>query len=144
LRPYFPRPVDERQIIPHTSVTAGACDLDQAAFDMNVMDYDFHLFTEAGTGLDSVLYGSGPTGYRLAQIEPRPEGLAPHSLEVTVSAQPAPNLSVAEAVDRMTVWDRPFLFFLDGEKGRGALLYHRYDGHYGLITPPGPATGGEV
>jgi hypothetical protein len=24
---------------------------------------------------------------------------------------------------------------LDGERGRGALLYHRYDGHYGLITP---------
>jgi ribosome-associated translation inhibitor RaiA len=144
LRPYFPRPVDERQIVPHTSVTAGACDLDQAAFDMDVMDYDFHLFTEAGTGLDSVLYRAGPTGYRLAQAESRPEGLAPHTLEVTVSEQPAPVLSVAEAVDRMTVWDRPFLFFVDGDKGRGALLYHRYDGHYGLVTPAGLATGEEV
>ena len=35
----------------------------------------------------------------------------------------------------MAVWHQPFLFFLDPEQGRGALLYHRIDGHYGLITP---------
>ncbi|MGZ4506092.1 MAG: ribosome hibernation promotion factor [Blastococcus sp.] len=144
LLPYFPRPADERQIIPHTSVTAAPCDLDQAAFDMNVMDYDFHLFTEAGTGLDSVLYRAGPTGYRLAQVDPRPADMAPHSLEVTVSEQPAPTLSTAEAVDRMAVWDRPFLFFLDGDRGQGALLYHRYDGHYGLVNPAQPSHGGAV
>jgi hypothetical protein len=31
--------------------------------------------------------------------------------------------------------DLPFLFFVDAERGRGAVLYHRYDGHYGLIAP---------
>ena len=41
----------------------------------------------------------------------------------------------------MAVWDQPFLFFLDPEQGRGALLYHRYDGHYGLITPTEPSHG---
>jgi hypothetical protein len=41
----------------------------------------------------------------------------------------------------MAAWEQPFLFFLDRERNRGALLYHRYDGHYGLIAPPGPATG---
>jgi ribosome-associated translation inhibitor RaiA len=30
---------------------------------------------------------------------------------------------------------RPPWFFLDGERGRGAVLYNRYDGHYGLINP---------
>ena len=25
--------------------------------------------------------------------------------------------------------------FLDGDRGQGAVLYHRYDGHYGLISP---------
>lgn len=30
---------------------------------------------------------------------------------------------------------QPFVFYLDRERRRGALLYHRYDGHYGLITP---------
>ena len=144
LRPYFPRPAEERQTIPHTSVTATPCDLDEAAFDMDVMDYDFHLFTEVGTGLDSVLYRGGPTALRLAQVDPRPGDLASHSLEVTVSEQPAPLLSVAEAEERMAVWDRPFLFFLDGDRGQGALLYHRYDGHYGLVNPAQPSRGGVV
>jgi len=29
-----------------------------------------HLFTEKGTNTDSVLYRAGPTGYRLAQVNP--------------------------------------------------------------------------
>jgi len=31
--------------------------------------------------------------------------------------------------------DQPFLFFADSQTGRGNLMYHRYDGHYGLIGP---------
>lgn len=134
--PYFPRAVEEREIIRHKSYTLARCDVDEAAFDMESMDYDFHLFTELGTGQDSVLYHAEPGGaYRLAQLEPHPDDLARHALELTVSAQPAPSLSMREAIDWMAVWDRPFLFFCDAERGRGALLYHRYDGHYGLITP---------
>lgn len=64
-----------------------------------------------------------------------PGVLAGHAVVLTVSRQPAPLLTTAEAVDRMARWDRPFLFFLDADRGRGAVLYHRYDGHYGLITP---------
>lgn len=142
--PYFPRPVDEREIVRHKSVTPVSCDLDEAAFDMETMDYAFHLFTEVGSGQDSVLYRDGETGYRVAQVEPKPEALAPHTLPVTVSAHRAPLLSTTEAVARMATWDRPFLFFLDGERGQGAVLYHRYDGHYGLIAPAEPSRGGEV
>lgn len=133
--PHFPRPPEDRQIIRHKSYALSQFGIDEAAFDMETMDYDFHLFTEVGTGQDSVLYRDGPTGYRLAQAEPHLEALAPHALPVTVSEQPAPVLSTDEAVERMAAMDTPFLFYLDGERGRGALLYHRYDGHYGLITP---------
>jgi ribosome-associated translation inhibitor RaiA len=132
--PYFPRLAEEREVIRHKSFTLARCDIDEAALDMEAMDYDFHLFTERGTGQDSVLYRAGPQNYRLAQVSPHPQALARHSLPLTVSKQPAPVLSVPEAVERMAVWDRPFLFFLDAERGRGAVLYHRYDGHYGLIT----------
>jgi hypothetical protein len=68
-------------------------------------------------------------------VEPHPEALARHALAVTVSEQPAPLLSTDEAVQRMAAVDYPFLFYLGGERGRGALLCHRKDGHYGLITP---------
>lgn len=134
--PYFPRPPEEREIVRHKSVTPARCGIDEAVADMNDLDYDVHLFTEAGTQQDSVLYRSGPTGYRLAQVVPQPEALlAPHAEQVTISDSPAPQYSVQEATARMAVWEQPFLFFQDTERGRGALLYHRYDGHYGLVEP---------
>lgn len=142
--PYYPRPADERQVIRHKSVTPARCDLDEAAYELDALDYAFHLFTEEGSGQDSVVYRGGPTGYRLAQVDPHPEALAPHTVPVTVSEQRAPLLSSREAVERMAAWDQPFLFFLDGDRGQGAVLYHRYDGHYGLITPAEPGRGGEV
>ena len=134
--PYFPRPPEDREIVRHKSVTPARCGLDDAAADMDDLGYDFHLFTEAGTRQDSVLYRSGPAGYRMAQVVPQPPtALSPHTLPLTVSSSPAPRLSVPEAVARMAVWDRPFLFFLNAERDRGAVLYHRYDGHYGLVEP---------
>lgn len=133
---YFPRPEAEREIVRHKTFTMARCTLDDAALDMNLLGYDFHLFTESGTGQDSVLYRAGATGYRLAQLTPPKRGqLAVHLLPVTVSTQPAPQLNTREAVDRLNLTGLPFLFFLDAERGRGGVLYRRYDGHYGLITP---------
>ena len=48
---------------------------------------------------------------------------------------PAPGLTVAEATARLEAAGQSFLFFVNPETGRGNLLYHRYDGHYGLIEP---------
>lgn len=140
--PYFPRAAEDREIVRRKSVPVARCGIDQAAADMADLDYGFHLFTEAGTGQDSVLYRSGPTGYRVAQLLPEPEALlAAHTLPVTISERPAPRLSVEEAAARMAADQRPFLFFRDQERGRGALLYHRYDGHYGLVEPTGTGEG---
>ncbi|WP_020661535.1 ribosome hibernation promotion factor [Amycolatopsis benzoatilytica] len=133
---WYPRLEGEREIVRHKSYTPVHCTIDDAARDMGLLDYDFHLFTESGTGRDSVLYRAGDTGYRLAQLTPPgAHELAPFQLPVTISEQPAPLLSTDEAVTRLGLLDLPFLFFLDSDRGRGAVLYHRYDGHYGLITP---------
>ena len=42
---------------------------------------------------------------------------------------------MAEAVERLDVDVEPFVFFVEPESGRGNVVYRRYDGHYGLITP---------
>lgn len=96
---------------------------------METLDHDFHLSTEIRSDQDSVLYRDGSTDFRLAQVLPDPDQLARHALPVTVSGQPAPLLSTDEAIQRMASIDRPFLFDLDGERCRGALLDHRYDRH---------------
>ncbi|MCV7279351.1 HPF/RaiA family ribosome-associated protein [Mycolicibacterium flavescens] len=133
-------PVDpaERQVVRRKSFTLAPCTVDEAAVEMELLDYDFHLFTEKRTGMASVLYKDGPTGYRLAQVEPAPaEDLAPFELPLTVSSQPPPCHTVEQAAERMGLLGLPFMFFIDAAQGRAAVLYQRYDGHYGLITPGG-------
>jgi Sigma 54 modulation/S30EA ribosomal protein C terminus len=130
--PYSDRPADERRVILHGSLSPAPCDLDKAIHDMVAMDYWFHLFTELGSGQDSVVW-RGHDGYHLAQVEPGPDRLAPYAARVEMSGQPAPLMSVPEAVEQLE--DDPFLFFLDADRACGAVIYHRFDGHYGLVIP---------
>ncbi|MGW3264272.1 ribosome hibernation promotion factor [Streptomyces sp. NPDC001056] len=132
---YFPRPAEDRQVVRHKSYSLALESPDEAAFELESMDYDFHLFTDMGTGEDSVLYRAGPTGYRLAQVHPHPEPAGPAAVPLTLSELPAPRMSVAEAKQRLDLTGFPFVFFADATTGRGNVLYHRYDGHYGLISP---------
>ncbi len=133
---YFPRPEQERRILRRKAFGLAMCTVEEAAFDMDALDYDFHLFTELGSGQDSVLYRAGPTGYRLAQLTPVPDKVDAGSVPLTISEQPAVVLSTAAAVNRLSLSGQPFLFFRppDGNH-RARVLYRRYDGHYGLITP---------
>lgn len=129
----------------HKVFSLGRATLDEAAFDMDLLDYDFHLFTEDGSGVDSVLYRTdGAVPYRLAQVELQPDRIRFGATPVSVSAAPAPVLDTEEAARRLEVTGWPFVLFRSASTGRGGVLYHRYDGHYGLITPaddePGPSS----
>jgi hypothetical protein len=114
------------------------CTVDDAVAEMELLDYDFHLFTEIGTGTAGVLYREGATGYRLALVEPAlADQLVPFVRPVTISPQPTPCLTEAEAAERIGLLGLPFLFYIDAAQGRASVLYHRYDGHLGVITPAG-------
>ncbi|MRH92604.1 hypothetical protein GFY24_35165 [Nocardia sp. SYP-A9097] len=84
--------------------------------------------------MDSVLYRTEDGAYRLAQVQPHPEMVLPGATAFTISAA-APELEMDGAVARLELTGWPFVFFRD--HGRSHVLYHRYDGHYGLITPAG-------
>ncbi|GAA1636327.1 HPF/RaiA family ribosome-associated protein [Nonomuraea maheshkhaliensis] len=132
--PYSPPIGGKREIVRHKAYDLAWATPDEAAFDMEQSDYDFYLFTEAETGQDSVIYHSRD-GYRLAQIAPTLHSLGPVSIPLTVSSVPAPVLSIGEAVERLETTGMPFIFFADASTGRGSVVYHRYGGHYGIITP---------
>jgi hypothetical protein len=134
-RSYHILPSDERRIVQHKTINPLPCSVDEAVVEMEDLDHDFHLFVEAGRGVDSLVYRAGPTGIRLAQIDGRAGEVAPGDVRVTASTAPPPLLDTAEAVDRLRLTGLPFLFYLDGDHGRGCVLYHRYDGHYGLLDP---------
>lgn len=109
---------------------------DEAAATMETRDYDFHLFTDAESGSDSVIYRGAPDGYLLAQVDPGPPTRRPTRTPLTVNAIPAPRISLSQARKDLGTLEAPFLFFTDEATGRGNVLYRRYDGDFGLILPP--------
>ena len=138
--PYFPRPEEQRLVIRRASYSACPQPLEGAVEELDLLDYDFHLFTERSTGQDCVLTRV-PGGYRLARAQQDLGGdTAPLPEHVTASALPVPTLSVAAAAERLSVTEEPFVFFVDAATGHGSVLYHRYDGHYGQLVPAGERT----
>lgn len=134
---YFPRPIEERQVVRHKAYEMARTTPDEAILDLDLMDYEFQLFTDLDTDQDSVVYRAGETGYRMAQLRPDPRRGWTTAAPMTVSDRPAPALSLAGATDQLNATGLPFLFYADDETGQGRALYLRYDGHYGLITPAG-------
>jgi hypothetical protein len=61
-----------------------------------------------------------------------PDGVA---AELVLSNQRPPELTLAEAEERLDTSNEPFVFFVHPDTHRGNVVYRRYDGHYGLITP---------
>ena len=112
------------------------CTVDEALTEMELLDYDFHLFTEKGTHTAGLLYRGEPTGYRLALVAPSLAGeLSPFTALVTISPHPPPCIRAEDAPSRLRLLGLPFLFFIDAALGQACVLYSRYDGHYGVITP---------
>jgi ribosome-associated translation inhibitor RaiA len=132
---YFDRPADEREIVRHKSYTASELAPDEAAFEMEQLGYDFHLFRDLGSGEDAVIERAPGDGYRLRRAH-RPRGAVPGDEAVsgiTIDRAPAPTLTVAEAIQQLVDGGERYVFFTDAGTDRGRVLYHRYDGHYGLL-----------
>ena len=135
---YFPRPVEERQLLRHKTFALGQTTVEEAAFDMEALGYEFYLFTEQGSGSDSVLYRAADgSDLQLSQLDPRPDQITPGATAVSISPDHPPVLQVEQAIESLNITGWPFVFFQDAATDRGCILYHRYDGHYGLITPVG-------
>ncbi|HLI15830.1 MAG TPA: sigma 54 modulation/S30EA ribosomal C-terminal domain-containing protein [Acidimicrobiales bacterium] len=131
---HYERPVEERQLVRHKTLATEELTLDEAAFDMEQLDFDFYLFRDLETGLDSVLERLDGGGFVLHQLG-EPAGEPPAAtVPVVRSPAPVPTLSVDEAIERLNLGKERFVFFRHPRTGRGAVVYLRYDGHYGLIT----------
>ncbi|MCG7592611.1 HPF/RaiA family ribosome-associated protein [Mycobacterium sp. PSTR-4-N] len=112
------------------------CTVDDAIDEMELLDYRFHLFTEIGSGTVGLLYRTDDGRHRLALVSPSVrDQLAPFEEPVTVSPHPLSCLREQDARERLSLLGLPFLFYIDAEAGRACVLYRRYDGQYGLITP---------
>jgi ribosome-associated translation inhibitor RaiA len=125
--PYVPRPEDTREVVRHKSFASTAMTVDEAAYEMDLLDHDFFLYRDAASGRPALVHRLPDAGYGV-------QGAEPDATVATVTyGPPPPSLSDDEARARLEADGEPFVFYLAGDSDTGRVLYHRYDGHYGLI-----------
>jgi len=112
---HFVRPPGERRLLRRKTYAGAPRSPAEAALELQLLDYDFYLFTREESGRESVL--TRDADGRLTLVDE------------------APVLTVSDAQTRLDAGGEPFVFFLEQESGRGHVLYTRLDGHYGLLEP---------
>lgn len=130
---FYPRSPSERDIVRRKTWSGDRTSITDALFDLYALDHRFFLFTDVSDGVDSVVYEDDGQ-VRLRRLT----GDVPDELDgfdIGVVESPAPEMTEADATDRLDSSNEPFVFYKDIDTGRGAVLYRRYDGHYGLVEP---------
>jgi ribosome-associated translation inhibitor RaiA len=129
---YFPRAPEERKVVRRKTYAGGPETVEEAAWEMRMLDHEFFLFTNSLSNEENVVYVGADDVLHVRQPAPTGEAFVD---PVIVDGDPAPVVTAQAAIELFDVADGTFLFFVDAETGRGNVLYRRYDGHYGLILP---------
>lgn len=132
---HFPRPAEEREVVERVTHARSRVTPEEAAFDLELLEDDFLLYADVGAEADAVVRrrdGGETLGVSAVGADPSPSEDGPY--EFVVEPRP-PRLALDEAIERLRVGDEPLVFFEDVTSGRGAVVYWRYDGHYGLVRP---------
>lgn len=116
--PWYERPEEEREVVPRALRGPERRTVQEAAFDLERQGERFALFVDEVSGCDSVLSMGDDDEMELMQLDP---------------SEAMTTLEVAEAIEQLESGGAVFLFFADAATGRGAVVYHRSDGHYGLV-----------
>ncbi|MEV4703016.1 sigma 54 modulation/S30EA ribosomal C-terminal domain-containing protein [Actinoplanes sp. NPDC049316] len=124
-----------RRVARHKACPPAAQNLGAAALTMDLRDYDFHLFVEGASGQDAVATRAGAAGYRVGADRPDLLESAPDGVPVADAPARLPSLTLPEAVRALDASAAAFLPFTGVGSGRAAVLYRRFDGHLGLLTP---------
>lgn len=125
--PYFPRSEGTREVVRHKSFASTPMTLEEAAYEMDLLDHDFFLYRDAASGAPALVHHRPGGGYGVP-------GAEPGGTTASVTQAPPPHsLTEGQARARLEAGGEPFVFYLDAGTGAGCVLYHRYDGHYGLI-----------
>ncbi|WP_067689037.1 sigma 54 modulation/S30EA ribosomal C-terminal domain-containing protein [Nocardia jejuensis] len=110
------------------------CDPRSAVTLMDRMDYDAYVFTDSGSGEDSIVYRAGLAGVRLARQYGTYAPPVSDGPPLTIDPRRTRTLAEADATALLCERGLPFLFYTDPADGRGRLLYRRYDSRLTLIV----------
>lgn len=132
--PFFVRPPEEQEVVRRTSYAVEPVTAEEAAFDMDQLDFEFYLYRDATADDDALLERDEDGTYRVTFARPVASAEEHASTLVEVTGRTTPELTIDDAVERLRSGGERFVFFVDAESRRGSVLYHRYDGHLGLMT----------
>jgi ribosome-associated translation inhibitor RaiA len=130
----FPRPVGERELVRRKSYSVPRISPEEAAVEMDVLDHDFHLFTEASSGADCLIHRDREGGLALVSGDPA-AGAGPGGAGAELPVRHAATMGLDDALAMLDETGDPFVAFVDGASGRLHVAYLRYDGHHGLLAP---------
>ncbi len=130
-------PPEERQVVRHRTLAMRPMTVEEAADEMDQLDHGFYLFPDVDHGMDRVVYRNGDGSLYVSPSavgeelpgDTRPP-IHPGSLVLN-------HLPLEEAETLLDEGDEPFVLFAEPGSDRARVLYRRFDGHYGLITPAG-------
>ena len=123
-------------MVRHKSFAADELTIDEAAWDMAMLDYDFFLFVELESGQDTLITRSDDGSLVVHWLDPEGAAGIDTAPDHERAPAPPPELAVSQAIELLNGSGSPLLFFRNSTSGRANVIYRRYDGHYGLITPP--------
>lgn len=109
----------------------------EAAELMAELDHGFYLFHDSETDADSVVYhrDDGQLAVIAARDVPAPADTDGSDGILREQSRFSNAITQEDAVSEMDELNHRFLFFRDAATDRGAVIYLRHDGHYGLIEP---------
>jgi ribosome-associated translation inhibitor RaiA len=131
---FFPRPAEERELVRHKSYSILSMTPEEAAFEMEMLGYDFHLFTDAGTGSDCVIARRDDGELELVSGDPE-VGKGPAGEPAELPVRGVATMSQSDARTTLDASTVSFVSFVDDSDERLRLIYRRYDGHYGMVGP---------
>jgi ribosome-associated translation inhibitor RaiA len=135
-QPFHPQAVEAAEIVARQTYDDEPLAVEEAVYELHLLDYDFLLFVDPTDGVDCLLYHPHDGGFvRICRAWTEGQrGQAEIGLPPT-DPNPAADLTVAEARERLDADGERFVYFRDRATGRGSVLYHRVDGQLGLLTP---------
>jgi ribosome-associated translation inhibitor RaiA len=135
-QPFHPRPVEAAEIVARQTYDDEPLAVEEAVYELHLLDYDFLLFVDSADGVDCLLYHPHDGGFvRICRAWTEgQQGQAEPELPPT-DPNLAPDLTVTEARERLDADGERFVYFRDRATRRGSVLYHRVDGQLGLLTP---------
>ena len=138
---FFPRPPEERQVIRTKTISLDRYTPEEATVQMEMLDHDFHLFVDSATDREAIVQRLPGGDYALSRASD--DGAEPQDTVRFRPGERPPTLTMESAVERLNQTDEPFVFFVDVGTSHGAVLYRRFDGHYGVVrSEPAPVLAG--